>query len=201
MNNLPFARTLSFALAAVAFSLSLVGCRGSVEVPRMGYVPMSVKLRTDGDDKLTRVFQSDDAVLSRYATIVIEPVAVPSAADIDCTDEELQSIRTKLQENLAKEFGPGAGGTGPTLVVRAAITAVKPNRPALNIAPQSQMMKRGYGYGACEIYATQGDRGPVVAAMASTVDTERFSAEKLSAMGTVDRGCEQWAKTFADLFR
>ncbi|MGA0871747.1 MAG: DUF3313 family protein [Phycisphaerales bacterium] len=187
-------------LPAALLAISLTGCRGSTEVPRMGFVPDSIRLKPMSGDKLTRTWAARSIKpLSSYSSVQVEAVEVPAYADIDCTDEQLQTIRTTLQNDLQNYLGNG-GGTGPVLVVRAAITAVKPNNPLLNVAPQTQMMKRGYGYGAVEIYATAGLGGPVVAAMASTVDTQRFSAEKLEEMGTVERGCQQWSQAFAGLF-
>lgn len=191
-----FASLLPAALLAV----SLTGCRGSVEVPRMGFVPDSIRLKPMSGDKLTRTWTSSSIKpLASYRSIEVDAIEVPAYADIECTDEQLETIRTTLRNDLQNHLGNG-GGSGPVLVVRAAITAVKPNNPLLNIAPQTQMRKRGYGYGAVEIYATEGAGGPVVAAMTSTVDTERFSSEKLEEMGTVERGCQQWSQAFAGLF-
>lgn len=166
----------------------------------MGFVPDSIRLKPMSGDKLTRTWAARSIKpLSSYSSIQVEAVEVPAYADIECTDEQLENVRTTLQRDLQNNLGNG-GGSGPVLVVRAAITAIKPNNPLLNIAPQTQMRKRGYGYGAVEIYATEGVGGSVVAAMASTVDTERLSSEKLEEMGTVERGCQQWSQAFAGLF-
>jgi uncharacterized OsmC-like protein len=73
------------------------------------------------------------------------------------------------------------------------------HKPLLNVAPQSQIMKRGYGYASCEIYATNGDGGPVVAAFMQTSDTSRFSEEKLSETGTARRAAGDWATEFLGL--
>lgn len=187
-------------LPAALLALSLTGCRGSTEVPRMGFVPDSIRLKPMSGDKLTRTWAARSIKpLSSYSSIQVEAVEVPAYADIECSDEQLENVRTTLRNDLQNNLGTG-GGSGPVLVVRAAITAIKPNDPLLNIAPQTQMRKRGYGYGAVEIYASEGVGGPIVAAMVSTVDTERLSAEKLEEMGTVERGCQQWSQAFAGLF-
>jgi len=187
------------ALVSVVVAVLLGGC-GSKMVPRMGFVPTEIRLRTSTQDKLTRTWTANSiAPLNSYSEIRVEPVAVVATADIDCSSEQLEQVRNTLRQDLTNYLGTG-GGSGPVLVVRAAITAVKPNNPLLNVAPQTQMLKTGYGYGAVEIYAAAGEGGPIVAAMASTVDTERFSAEKLDTLGTVDRGCEQWSQAFANLF-
>jgi hypothetical protein len=65
-----------------------------------------------------------------------------------------------------------------------------------NIAPQTQILKRGYGYAACEIFASDGELGPVLAAFMQTSDTTRFSTEKLSETGTAERAAGDWATAF-----
>lgn len=187
-------------LPAALLAISLTGCRGSTEVPRMGFVPDSIRLKPMSGDKLTRTWAARSIKpLSSYSSIQVEAVEVPAYADIECSDEQLENVRTTLRNDLQNNLGNG-GGSGPVLVVRAAITAIKPNNPLLNIVPQTQMRKRGYGYGAVEIYASEGVGGPIVAAMVSTVNTERFSSEKLDEMGTVERGCQQWSQAFVGLF-
>jgi hypothetical protein len=84
-------------------------------------------------------------------------------------------------------------------VIRAAITGVKPNQPLRNIAPQTQILKGGYGYAGAELYAMDGANGPVVAALMQTCDTERFGTEKLSALGTAEKACTEWAEAFHEL--
>jgi hypothetical protein len=67
------------------------------------------------------------------------------------------------------------------------------------VAPQTQILKRGYGYASCEIYATDGATGQVVAAFMQTADTQRVSTEKFSDIGTAERAAKDWAKAFGEL--
>lgn len=130
------------------------------------------------------------------------PVSMPEPDEYgDLDAEQLRTCRETLEEELRAKLAKGVvGGAGDrTLVVRAAITAIKPNKPLLNVAPQTQIMKRGYGYASCEIYATDGDGGPVVAAFMQTSDTSRFSDEKLSETGTARRAAGDWADEFRAL--
>jgi hypothetical protein len=182
-----------------ATGLSLTACGTSARA-RTGFIPSNVRL-TESDD-LTQSWRASTFDRSQYSQVVIAPVAMPEPDEYGNLDaDQLRICREALEEALrndfAKPFGTGSGGR--TLVVRTAITAIKPNKPLLNVAPQSQIMKRGYGYASCEIYATNGDGGPVVAAFMQTSDTSRFSEEKLSETGTARRAAGDWAKEFLGL--
>ena len=186
----------AFACAAV---LGLTACGASARA-RTGFIPPNVRLAETDD--LTKSWCASTFDRSQYSQIVIAPVAMPEPDEYgDLDADQLRTCRETLEEALrndfAKPFGTGAGGR--TLVVRAAITAIKPNKPLLNVAPQTQVMKRGYGYASCEIYATDGDGGPIVAAFMQTSDTSRFSEEKLSETGTARRAAGDWATEFLGL--
>ncbi len=186
----------AFACAAV---LGLTACGASARA-RTGFIPSNVRLAETDD--LTKSWCASTFDRSQYSQIVIAPVAMPEPDEYgDLDADQLRTCRETLEEALrndfAKPFGTGAGGR--TLVVRAAITAIKPNKPLLNVAPQTQVMKRGYGYASCEIYATDGDGGPIVAAFMQTSDTSRFSEEKLSETGTARRAAGDWATEFLGL--
>ena len=47
-----------------------------------------------------------------------------------------------------------------------------------------------------EIYASDGELGPALAAFMQTSDTTRLSTEKLSETGTAERAAGDWAKEF-----
>jgi len=190
--------TLACALTCT-IALSLAACGASARA-RTGFIPSDVRL-TKSDD-LTKSWRASTFDRSQYSQIVIAPIAMPEPDEYGNLDaDQLRTCRETLEEALRNDFAKpfGTGNGGRTLVVRAAITAIKPNKPLLNIAPQSQVMKRGYGYASCEIYATDGDDGPVVAAFMQTSDTSRFSEEKLSETGTARRAAGDWAKEFLEL--
>jgi hypothetical protein len=187
------------SILAATCVATLAGCGGGARA-RTGFIPTTVRL-SETDD-LTRSWRSADFDRAQYAKVVVMPVAMPEPDEYgDLDADQLRTCREALEDALdadfAKPFGAGSGGR--TLVVRAAITAIKPNKPLLNVAPQTQIMKRGYGYASCEIYATDGDGGPVVAAFMQTSDTSRFSDEKLSETGTARRAAGDWAKEFLSL--
>jgi hypothetical protein len=183
----------------VASSLLPVACGGGKTVARTGFVPMSVPLTPNPDDKKSAEFRLTGLSSADYGSIRIEPVTRAPGAEIDLDDEEWTTLKDVMRERLESALGAAAGTGTKALVVHAAFTYVKPNIPALNVAPQSQIMRRGYGEAACEIYATIEGDPKVVAAYSSESDTRRFSAEKLSRLGTAERACEEWAKAFRDL--
>jgi hypothetical protein len=192
-------RTTLACTILVLSCLLPVGCGGGKSVARTGFVPMSVPLTPNADDKRTAEFRLATLATADYGSIRVEPVTRAPGAEIDLDDDEWTKLKDVFREQLELALGPAAGTGTKTLVVHAAFTYVKPNTPALNLAPQTQIMKRGYGEAACEVYATIEGDPKIVAAYSSESDTRRFSSEKLSRLGTAERACEEWAKAFRNL--
>jgi hypothetical protein len=192
-------RTTLVSTFLIASCLLPVGCGGGKTVARTGFVPMSVPLTPNADDKQTAEFRLAALSTADYGAIRVEPVTRAPGAEIELDDDEWTKLKDVMREQLELSLGPAAGTGSKALVVHAAFTFVKPNTPGLNVAPQTQMMKLGYGEAACEIYATIEGDPKVVAAFSSETDTRRFSAEKLSRLGTAERACEEWAKAFRTL--
>ncbi len=176
-----------------------VGCGGGKSVARTGFVPMSVPLTPSADDDETAEFRLSTLSTADFGSVRIEPVTRAPGAIIELEDEDWTKLKDVMRGQLETALAPAAGTGTKTLVVHAAFTYVKPNTPGLNVAPQTQMMKLGYGEAACEIYATIEGDPKVVAAFSSETDTKRFSTEKLSRLGTAERACEEWAKAFRNL--
>ncbi|RLS91062.1 MAG: DUF3313 family protein [Planctomycetota bacterium] len=197
-NCFSLART---ALPAILLSVTvaaLAAC-GSTAQQRIGFIPESVKLNEV--DKLTRSWRSPTLTPANYTEIVVLPTTTPAFdAYGDLNEEQLSELRSlvnsKLAEAFATKLGAADGAAPRKFVIHAAITAIKPNNPMLNVAPQTQILKRGFGFASCEIYATDGESGPVIAAFMQTVDTQRFGTSKLSATGTAARAADEWAKEF-----
>jgi hypothetical protein len=193
MTNYAARTSIAIALVASLFA----GC--STEVKRTGFIPKSVTMKS-GENQ-SHKWAADTKKLAAFGKVVVWPTETPAGnAYGDLEPEKLATLRGLLEKSIKEAFGASLGNGDRTLVIRSALTAVKPNKPLLNVAPQSQIMKRGYGYAACEIYATDGDTGPVVAAFMQTTDTERFSTEKLDALGTAERACNEWGAEFRELF-
>ncbi len=174
------------AVLAAAIAISASACQSHDAVPRTGFIPLSIPLAHSKADPMTSSWHDTDA-LSPGMKVAVVQVEVGSLAEDRMTDAQEEAFG----DRLASAAGPGV------IEVRACITDFKPNKPLRNIAPQTQIMRRGYGYAACEIEATLDGR--CVAALASTVDTQRFGTEKLSDMGTADAACAEWSGRFAAL--
>lgn len=189
--------TITLALvAALAAPLALSGC-GKAVAPT-GFIPRTVRMEKDGD--LTQRWRSTRVNMASFGKVVILPVETPEmGAYGDLDAEQLATCRSVLATELTKAFAAPPGNGDKTLYVHTAITAIKPNKPLLNVAPQTQLLKRGYGYAACEIYATDGEMGPAVAAFMQTQDTARFGTEKLSSTGTAEKAAGEWATQFREL--
>jgi len=186
---------LSASLVSV---VALAGC-GNKAVSATGFIPGNVRMKEDGD--LARAWTAKGFEPARYGKVVVEPVVTPQPGPYgDLTDEQLENCRRIFAEQLTAAFAAVPGNGDRVLHVRAAITEIKPNKPLLNVAPQTQLLKRGYGYAACEIFATDGPGGAPVAAYMCTADTARIGTEKLSATGTAEHAAGDWAKAFRALF-
>jgi hypothetical protein len=196
---LPSRTSLARACACVIAALSAAACGSRESVPRTGFIPLSVPLAHSASDPTTSVWHDSAALDSPNRKIAVTQVEVGSLAEDRMTDDQEAEVKLRFRRALEAAFGDRlASAGGPDVIeVRACITDFKPNKPLRNIAPQTQVLRRGYGYAACEIEATLGGRP--VAAMASTVDTQRFGTEKLSDMGTADAACATWAQKFAAL--
>ncbi len=188
------ARTVLVAAVVLATS----ACQSHDAVPRTGFIPLSIPLAHSKADPMTSSWHDTDAVSPGMKVAVVQ-VEVGSLAEDRMTDAQEAEVTLRFRRALEAAFGDRlASAVGPGVIeVRACLTDFKPNQPLRNIAPQTQIMRRGYGYAACEIEATLDGR--CVAAMASTVDTQRFGTEKLSDMGTADAACAEWSGKFAAL--
>ena len=187
-------RTL--CVVALAASSLLTAC-GADTVARTGFIPKSVPMsKVDGD---TSSYKAKGFELSQFGKVVVEPIQGPPTNEDKIEPKDMEDLRARFQTSLQKSLEATGGKGDRTLVVRASITALKPNKPLLNAAPQTQILKRGYGYAACEIYASDGELGPVLAAFMQTSDTTRLSTEKLSETGTAERAAGDWAAAFRKL--
>jgi len=181
------------AVSAVALSL-LAGCGHTAA--RSGFIPNSVPMLKAKGDEDTSEYKAQGFALSQYGSVKVEAVEIGKIEELRGNPEEFEKMRARFQASLQAALEKSGGKGDRVLIVRGSITAFKPNKPLLNVAPQTQIMKRGYGYAACEIFATDGPGGKVVAAWMNTQDTQRFGAEKLSEFGTIEKACDTWGPAF-----
>jgi hypothetical protein len=186
-------------LILTALIVILCACRGERAVPLTGFIPDSVPLTLDrGDDQWS--YRNPFAPLAGYKSVLVQPVSVMDDAG---NAAEAGTLAAQFRADLIAAIGlPTAATTGPgVLVVRAAITGLKENSPLFNVAPQTQMRQRGYGYVAAEVYAMDGRDAAVVAACAGTQDTQRFSLEKLGTWDSAKAGLKKISDSFASVLK
>lgn len=177
----------------------------------MGFIPANVPLITNKGDMTLSTYDAPGFSPSLYKETVILPVQLYPGATEQISVEDATTVQGIMTDALMSAFSARAAGgpvvMGPTttypnaLIVHTAITEIRPNKPMLNIAPQTQFRKRGYGYASVEMYVRAGVDGPVVAAFTSTTNTQRFSAEKFTPMGTADEAAKQWANEMVQLLK
>ncbi len=183
-------------IVVVLFLVLAVPCCGGNTVVRTGFIPRNIPMMKSAESEETSSYKAKGFALSQYGAVKVEPIRSPPMGDLKVQAEELDELRRRFEAGLQQAL-KATGGTGDrVLVVRGEITAIKPNNPLLNVAPQTQILKRGYGYAACEIYATDGADGRVVAAWMNTQDTQRIGSEKLSELGTAKKACDEWGPAF-----
>ncbi len=188
-------------LAALIALLGSAGCQKPFTEPAIGFIPASVPMKRSADDSQAQVWRAPGLNMAAYSSVKVEPVMPVPGGDYELSPEDLQKLCGMLQAQLDRTFANWIMTGDKPLVVRASITAVRPNNPVRNVLPQTQIRKRGYGYAACEMYATDGPGGAVVAAYMETTDTQRFSLEKLTPLGTAQAAIDEWVESFASVVR
>ena len=180
--------------AAVCLAFICSACNKGTNVELTGFIPAKFPLDYNKSTEI-HSYKNPMTNMSAFKSVVVQEVKIEANGD---NPDEASKLSIEFRNELIAAVGlPVAAAVGPgVLEVRASITGLKQNIPALNIAPQSQMRGRGYGFVACEIYALDGKDGAPVAAYADTQNTQRFSSEKMSDWGSAQLGL----KTMADAF-
>lgn len=188
-------RLLTLSLVAL-----LAACRGGGAFNEDPYHQSPVEAALDSGPSTIR---ADGADFSKYAQVVVEPVAMDSDATQgdDVSIDQLEKLRAEFGVDLRKEFGErfkvvssGAAGSEPVLAVRATIVRAVPNKPMRNILPQTQLTRTGFGYAAVRVQLCDATTGAELASFTETRSTKRFGIEKLSEWGSVEKSFEAWAK-------
>ena len=197
--------TRSLALVSSLTALSLLAaCRGGGALNDDPYRQGTIEAALDSGPKVDR---ADGADFSKYGTVLIDDVAVnPEATQGDeVSAEQLDKLRGDFQARLAEAFAAGrtvrtGGGAAnaDTFIVRAEIVRAVPNKPARNIAPQTQLGRTGYGYASVRLTMVDGATGATLLTMTDTQSTKRFGTEKLSQFGTIEKACETWGPAFRE---
>ena len=185
--------------AALCLAVMCSACNKGTNVELTGFIPAKVPLDYNKSTEI-HSYKNPMKEMSAFKSVLVQEVKIEANGD---NPDEASKLSIELRNEIISAVGlPVAAAVGPgVLDIRASITGLKPNIPALNIAPQSQMRGRGYGYVACEIYALDGKDGSPFAAYADTQNTQRFSSEKMSDWGSAQAGLKVIADAFGAMLK
>ncbi|MCE9618893.1 MAG: DUF3313 domain-containing protein [Planctomycetes bacterium] len=167
--------------------------------PLVGFIPGTIPL-TFNPNSESYSYKNHSMSLGDFKSVLVHDVQLVS----DGGDPDgASALAIQFRNEIISVVGlPAASGLGPgVLEIRAVITGLEANEPLFNIAPQTQVRRRGYGFVAVEMYAIDGGNAAPVAAYADTQDTQRFSAEKLSTWGSAQAGLKSIADAFGTLLK
>ncbi len=195
-----FTTTATFLLSA---TILFVGCsKNAIKSPPLGFLSQPDLMKQQGDG--TWQYTAATIDWSKYTSVFVAPVAIADDAydaGVYGSVEDLPGLaatfQSDLQTALTKKFAAATNAGPNTLVVKAQITKADPNATALNIAPQSQIMGRGYGYGQVAIEIVDGGTGALLYEFAGVQNTSRFSAEKMSVWGSLEKSFKDWSSQIA----
>jgi len=193
------------ALCALASLVPFAGCRGSGGPVRQ--VMESPAEKDQAAPAEPKVVVAPDADFARYTSVFVAEVVVgqDAAQGDDVKPEQIRALADDLRVDLKAALGARrkvVDVVGPdTLVVKSFIVRAVPNSPLRNLAPQTQVRRAGYGYAAIfvEVGSAQ-HKGPLLT-FSHERSTERFSLEKLSEWGSVEKSFKVWAAEIADLMK
>ena len=196
-------RSALLAVAAASLLAAPPGCRARIGGPD----PMKPSAPESIAPSDPVVVRAPGADFSGYSKVFVEePSIAPEATQgADVSPAQLRSLQDTMRDDLKRAFGDrcrpvGEIGDG-TLLVRTWIMRAVPNSPLQNIAPQSQVGRGGYGYAAIRIEVLDSRSRRELLSFTHERSTERFSLEKLSEWGSVEKSFSTWADEVAKLAR
>jgi hypothetical protein len=190
------------ALSTLAIAMPLVGCRGNGGPVRQ--VMESPAEKDQAAPAEPKIVVAPDADFARYASVFVAEVVVGADATQgdDVKPEQLRQLADDLRKDLKSALGARrkvVDVVGPdTLVVKSFIVRAVPNSPLRNLAPQTQVRKAGYGYAAIFVEVVDPQRKGQLLTFSHERSTERFSLDKLSEWGSVEKSFEVWASEIAE---
>ncbi|MSR29155.1 MAG: DUF3313 family protein [Phycisphaerales bacterium] len=190
-------------LLASALVISAVSCsHHAITAAPVGFLSQPELMKKAGDGSWN--YAAADIDWSKYKTVYVAPVVfAPDAlgSGVWGNESDLPNLASKFRAALAgamsARYQAAQGSGAGTLVVRAQIVKLAPNSPARNLAPQTQIGGTGYGFGEVAIEVLDGGDGTVLLEFAEVQTTSRFSTEKLSVWGSLEKSFTDWANRIA----
>ena len=181
--------------------LALAACAQPYVEPRLGFIPKSVTLVDGPGPDESHQWIDPDASASEYGKIEIDQVRPVTTGQYEVSDEDIKQVCALFEGRLRKEFIGWQGTGSKTLVIHAAVTALRANDPARNVRSTGTENRADRGYAACEIYCTDGSGGDVVAAYMETSHLGRRGTKRIGELGTVEGVVNDWTLALKDLFK
>ena len=176
----------------------LTACnKNAIKSPPMGFLSKPNLMKKQSDDTWQYVAPKTD--WSKYTSVYVAPVsigpAVMNGKNVEQTAELPQLVmkfKADLEKEMTKKYTRAESAGPNTLVVRVQLVKAEPNAPALNIAPQTQMGGMGFGFGEIAIEIADGATGTPLFEYANVQNTSRFSTEKMSVWGSLEKSFTEW---------
>ncbi len=193
----------SAIVVTIVGALVLLGCGShAMKSAPVGFLSQPQLMKKCSDDSWS--YTAAKVNWPSYTGVYVAPVAIAAGAmegGMWGNESDLPALattfRTDLQVALGKRYAEAPAAAANVLVVRAQIIKAKPNAPARNLAPQTQIGGTGYGFGEVAIEVVDGGTGAVLYEFADRQSTTRFSTEKLSVWGSLEKSFETWSASVA----
>lgn len=180
-----------------------VGCSGSPNAHRSGFLDNYYQLRNDRDQVLDRVYQVQDRVLAQYTKFIIEPIVLhfaPSSEGGAVDPAKLQELMTYFDTyaretlgakyDLVDQSGPG------TARIRVALTDVKLGNTVMSVVPVSRIVGAGLGGASFEAEVLDTVTRARIVAVVDSSSGKRFGSGGLNPLDNAKFVFRFWIDDF-----
>ena len=188
------------SIASVMLLASLAACSSSQPaVPRIDFIPRDISLTPSADNANLQTFRAAGLEIQRFAKAMVLTTELRVQLDDHKRSQELPA---EMKSNLEQFIGlPRAlDDSASTLVVHSAITGARPDNPLVDLGTHQPSRGDG-GYTAVEVFATDGMKGPVVAAMTYTIISHKLTLGSNAAWARTETALQEAAEAFAKLLK
>lgn len=196
---------LGVVVGILAVGCTLSGCnQHQMKSAPVGFLSQPQLMKKGGGESW--VYKATKTNWGSFTGVYVAPVAVAAGAmeggawgDEGDLAGLANTFQADLTAALGAKYSAAPAAAANVLVIRAQIIKAKPNAPMRNIAPQSQIGQTGYGFGMVAIEVVDGGTGSVLYEFADVQATTRFSVEKMSVWGSLEKSFQTWASELAQV--
>ncbi len=184
-------------------AFSITGCNShEMKTAPVGFLSQPELMKKGSGETWT--YTAPNINWSSYTGVYVAPVAISAGAmdgEVSENADDLPGLATTFQNALitalTAQYSAAPAAAPNVLVIRAQITKAQPNKPARNILPQTQIGGTGYGFGEVAIEVVDGGTKTVLYEFAGVQNTSRFSSEKMSTWGSLEKSFTTWSTELA----